>query len=93
MIHLYKQKLGNAPEFLLKFCNFMYIYGHSSFTADMIIELAHFFNTTPNVLLNFDSSTEITDANLVKLCKFVKDENIDVDALIELINACKNLNS
>ena len=49
----------------------------------MIIELAHFFNTTPNVLLNFDSSTEITDANLVKLCKFVKDENIDVDALIE----------
>ena len=70
-----------------------YELGHSSFTADMIIELAHFFNTTPNVLLNFDSSTEITDANLVKLCKFVKDENIDVDALIELINACKKLHS
>lgn len=70
-----------------------YELGHSSFTADMIIDLANLFHTTPNVLLNFDTSSEITDTDLVKLCKVVKDEKINVDALIELINVCKNLHS
>lgn len=68
-----------------------YELGHSSFTADMIIDLAKLFKTTPNVLLNFDSSSEITDLNLVKLCKFIKNEKINVDKLIALISACKDL--
>ena len=46
-----------------------YELGHSSFTADMIIDLAHFFGTTPNVLLNFNSKDEITDLPSLKLCK------------------------
>lgn len=68
-----------------------YELGHSSFTADMIIELAHFFKTTPNVLLNFDSECEITDTKLLKLCKFVQAENIDVDTLIQFIKIAKKL--
>lgn len=70
-----------------------YELGHSSFTADMIVELARLFGTTPNVLLNFKSPNEITDRDLVKLCNFVRDENINVDNLINLISACKNLMS
>lgn len=70
-----------------------YELGHSSFTADMIIELAHFFHTTPNVLLNFNTSLEITDPDLVKLCKFIRKENINVDKLISLISDFKNLTS
>lgn len=68
-----------------------YELGHSSFTADMIIELAKLFHTTPNVILNFDDSSEITDTDLVRLCNVVRDENIDVDALIELIHITNNL--
>lgn len=68
-----------------------YELGHSTFTADMIIDLANLFHTTPNVLLNFDNPYEITDTELVKLCKFVKEEKINVDSLIELINVCKKL--
>ena len=68
-----------------------YELGHSSFTADMIIELAHLFKTTPNVLLNFNSKNEITNSNLIKLCKFVEAENIDVDSLIQLIHIVKKL--
>lgn len=68
-----------------------YELGHSSFTADMIVELAHFFKTTPNVLLSFKSEEEITDTNLLKLCKFVKSENIDVDKLINFVSDARNL--
>lgn len=68
-----------------------YELGHSSFTADMIVELARLFNTTPNVLLNFKSPNEITDRDLVKLCNFVRDENINVNNLIKLISVCKKL--
>lgn len=70
-----------------------YELGHSSFTADMIIELARLFNTTPNVLLNFTSHNEITDPDLVRLCNYVRKENINVDNLIGLISACKKLMS
>ena len=41
-----------------------YELGHTSFTADMIIDLANLFKTTPNVLLNFNNSFEITDTDL-----------------------------
>ena len=68
-----------------------YELGHTSFTSDMIIELANFFHTTPNVLLDFKSTNEITDSNLLKLCKFVKQENLNVDNLISLISVAKNL--
>lgn len=68
-----------------------YELGRSSFTADMIVELAHFFKTAPNVLLNFNSEKEITDTDLLKLCKFVKSENIDVDKLINLVSDAKDL--
>lgn len=70
-----------------------YELGHSSFTADMIVELANLFQTTPNVLLDFNSSDEITEPELVKLCNFVKEQNINIDALIELISVCKKLMS
>ena len=43
-----------------------YELGHTSFTADMIIDLANLFKTTPNVLLNFNNSFEITDTDFVK---------------------------
>ena len=65
-----------------------YELGHTSFTADMIISLAKLFHTTPNVLLNFDTSFEITDTDLLKLCKFVKEEN---DELLEISFGLKNL--
>lgn len=65
-----------------------YELGHTSFTSNMIIELSNFFHTTPNVLRNFKSSNEITD---IKLCKFVKKENLDVDKIIHLISIAKNL--
>ncbi|MCI9366625.1 MAG: helix-turn-helix transcriptional regulator [Clostridia bacterium] len=68
-----------------------YELGHSSFTADMIIELANLFKTTPNVLLNFNNSLEITDTDLVKLCKFVRDENINVDTVITLLSYARKL--
>ena len=68
-----------------------YELGHSSFTADMIIELANLFKTTPNVLLNFDSKDEITDINLLNLCEFVKSKDIDAKKLISFISAAKEL--
>lgn len=68
-----------------------YEMGHSSFTADMIIDLAHFFGTTPNVLLNFDSKDEVTDMDLLKLCEFVKSKDIDAKKLISFISAAKEL--
>ena len=68
-----------------------YELGHTSFTADMIIDLATLFKTTPNVLLNFDTSSEITNPDLVKLCKFIQSEKIDVNKLTKLINICKDL--
>lgn len=68
-----------------------YEMGHSSFTADMIIDLAHFFETTPNVLLNFDSKDEVTDIDLLKLCEFVKSKDIDPKKLISFISAAKEL--
>lgn len=68
-----------------------YELGHTSFTADMIVDLAHFFNTTPNVLLNFNSQNEITDINLIKLCNFIKEKNIDTEELINLIICAKKI--
>ncbi len=68
-----------------------YELGHSSFTADMIIELARFFNTTPNVLLNFDSKDEIIDTDFLKLQKFLKAENINVNNLIDLIKISRKI--
>jgi len=68
-----------------------YELGHSSFTADMIVDLANLFHTTPNVLLNFNNSSEIVDTDLVKLCKIIKDEKIDVDILIKIILLLKDL--
>ena len=59
-----------------------YELGHTSFTVDMIIKLAKLFDTTPNVLLNFD---------LIRLCKIIKKERIDTDTLIQIINLSKNL--
>ena len=68
-----------------------YELGHSTFTADMIVSLAKLFHTTPNVLLNFDSSLEVTDPDLLKLCKFVREENINIDKLIYIISLSKDL--
>lgn len=68
-----------------------YELGHTSFTADMIIDLANLFKTTPNVLLNFNNSFEITDTDLVKLCRYVRNEKINVDTLISLISNVKKL--
>ena len=68
-----------------------YELGHTSFTADMIIDLAHLFRTTPNVLLNFDSNNEITNPDLLKLCKFVKSNNLNVENVIKLIVDAKKI--
>ncbi len=65
--------------------------GNTCFTADMIVDLSHFFKTTPNVLLDFQSENEITDPKLLKLCNYIKKENIDVDALINLIKIAHKL--
>lgn len=70
-----------------------YELGHSAFTADMIVDLAKLFNTTPNVLLSFDNPGEVTESDLVKLCKVIKHKKIDVDKLIELIYICEDLHS
>lgn len=70
-----------------------YELGHSSFTADMIIDLAKLFHTTPNVLLDFNNSFEITDIDLVKLCKYIREEKINVNTLISLLSNLKNLHS
>ena len=68
-----------------------YELGHTSFTADMIVDLAHFFKTSPNVLLNFDSQNEITDVNLIKLGNFIREKNINIQDLIDLINCAKKI--
>ena len=70
-----------------------YELGHCSFTAEMIIALANFFNTTPNVLLNFDNTFEVTDPDLIKLCNYIRDNNVDVEALLALIEASRKMNS
>lgn len=57
----------------------------------MIIKLAKLFHTTPNVLLNFDSSPEITDPDLVRLCKIIKKERIDTKTLLQIIELSKTL--
>ncbi len=68
-----------------------YELGHTSFTVDMIIKLAKLFDTTPNVLLNFDTSSEISDPDLIRLCKIIKKERIDTATLLQIINLSKNL--
>ena len=68
-----------------------YELGHTSFTADMIVDLAYLFKTTPNVLLNFDSQNEITDVNLIKLCNFIKEKDLNTEEVINLITCAKKI--
>ena len=68
-----------------------YELGHTSFTVDMIIKLAKFFHTTPNVLLNFEASPEISDPDLIRLCQIIQKENLDANTLIQIINLTKSL--
>ena len=68
-----------------------YELGHTSLTEDIIIKLSKLYNVTPNFILNYKTSNEITDVDFLKLQKLIEAENIDVKKLISLINLCKNL--
>lgn len=68
-----------------------YELGHTSLNEDIIVKLSNFYNVTPNFILNYKTSNEITDISLLKLIKLIENENIDIEKLINLINLCKNL--
>ena len=68
-----------------------YELGHTSLNEDIIIKLSKFYDVTPNFILNYTSKNEINDVKTLKLIKLIKKENIDIDALISLIQNSKKL--
>ena len=68
-----------------------YELGHTSLNEDIIVKLSKFYNVTPNFILNYKTSNEITDISLLKLIKLIERENIDINKLISLINLCKDI--
>lgn len=68
-----------------------YELGHTSLNEDMIIKLSNFYGVTPNFILNYNTKNEINDVSILKLNKLIMEENINVDALISIIESYNNL--
>ena len=73
-------------------------YGHyetwnSKVPLEVIIQLSKLYNVTPNDFLGFSSDLAGTDISKIKkLCKFIEEENINIDKLLDLLQLIKNIN-
>lgn len=68
-----------------------YELGHTALNEDIIIKLSKFYDVTPNFILNYENKNEIDSTSLLKLTKVIKEENVDINKLISLIQLCKDL--
>lgn len=68
-----------------------YELGHTTLNEDMIVKLAKLYAVTPNVILNYQEKGQVTDIKILKLVKLIEREDIDIDALMSIIKASKNL--
>lgn len=67
--------------------------GNSKIPIDIFIQLCNLYNTTPNLILGFQSKDfpNLDSSKIYKLCSLIDEENIDVDQLIKLIKLSKNM--
>ncbi len=68
--------------------------GNSKIPIETIIQLSKLYKITPNDLLGFSSDFAGTDISKChKLYKYIQQENINIDKLIEFIKLMKNINN
>lgn len=66
-----------------------YELGHTALTEDVIIQLSKLYDVSPNIILNYQSKNEIIDTKTLKLIKLLKEEQIDIEQFISLIQLMK----
>lgn len=68
--------------------------GNSKVPLEVIIQLSKLYDATPNDFLGFSSDFAGTDISKIKkLCKFIEEENINIDKLLNLLQLIKNINN
>lgn len=67
--------------------------GNSKIPIDIIVGLCNLYKTTSNVILGYtDSFPNIDISKLDKLYKFIIEENININKLIDFIKLSQNIN-
>lgn len=66
--------------------------GNSKVPVDTVLELCKLYKTTPNELLGFSKNSETIEiSKVLKLYNYIKNENINVEELIDFLASTKKL--